>query len=271
MSAHGNGARAFTLLELLVVVGIISILAAIAIPNFLDAQARAKVARVKSDLRTLNMAIESFVNDHNDLPYAHSFCDDHQVFETRYMGWISFLWQLSTPVAYLSTTMQRDPFIRTLGHTHLPYGDPTVLPQNPRLSQLHVFPEAPPTITAATIYIPPNDLNDPTFTYLYARYDYEDTMDPYSHGFAYYNRGYRTQTRRPKYFLTSVGPDGISGPDIYTRKMWPTLAYVRENEIPQETDYKSNAEEMNNLLLRWQYDPSNGALSSGDIVRYQEQ
>ena len=41
----------FTLIEVLVVVAIVAILAAIAIPNFLEAQTRAKIARAKNDLR----------------------------------------------------------------------------------------------------------------------------------------------------------------------------------------------------------------------------
>lgn len=59
-----RGASAFTLVELLVVVAVIAILAAIAVPNLLNAQTRSKVARVKSDLRTLAGAVESYTADH---------------------------------------------------------------------------------------------------------------------------------------------------------------------------------------------------------------
>ena len=57
--------RAFTLIELLVVVAIISILAAIAVPNFLDAQIRAKVARMKNDMRAMTIALETYAIDNN--------------------------------------------------------------------------------------------------------------------------------------------------------------------------------------------------------------
>lgn len=53
----------FTLVELLVVVVIIGILAAIALPNFIGAQGKAKTAAVKGNMRTVQIASESYATD----------------------------------------------------------------------------------------------------------------------------------------------------------------------------------------------------------------
>ena len=60
--------QGFTLIELLIVVAIIAILAAIAVPNFLEAQTRAKVSRVKADVRSLTTALELYYIDSNEYP-----------------------------------------------------------------------------------------------------------------------------------------------------------------------------------------------------------
>jgi prepilin-type N-terminal cleavage/methylation domain-containing protein len=60
--------RGFTLIELLIVVAIIAILAAIAVPNFLEAQVRAKVSRARTDMRSLAMAVEAYYVDNNIYP-----------------------------------------------------------------------------------------------------------------------------------------------------------------------------------------------------------
>ena len=63
MKKQNVAPKAFTLIELLIVVAIIAILAAIAVPNFLEAQTRSKISRVRSDLRSLATALESYCVD----------------------------------------------------------------------------------------------------------------------------------------------------------------------------------------------------------------
>jgi type IV pilus assembly protein PilA len=55
--------KGFTLIELLIVVVIIGILAAIAIPKFANTKGKAYITAMKSDLRNLVSAQESFFSD----------------------------------------------------------------------------------------------------------------------------------------------------------------------------------------------------------------
>ncbi len=97
--------QAFTLIELLIVVAIIGILAAIAVPNFMNAQVRAKVSRVTADLRSIQTAIEMYTVDNGR--------EIRDTFEfPNYFGNAFHVWsQLTTPISYISPGAFMDPFI----------------------------------------------------------------------------------------------------------------------------------------------------------------
>ncbi|MDX9754093.1 MAG: prepilin-type N-terminal cleavage/methylation domain-containing protein [bacterium] len=96
--------HAFTLIELLIVVAIIGILAAIAVPNFMNAQVRAKVTRVEADLKTLTIALESYRISFNNYPVAHLI--DRQIASGNAISRFS---ALTTPIAFI-TFYPSDPF-----------------------------------------------------------------------------------------------------------------------------------------------------------------
>ncbi len=60
--------KAFTLVELLVVVAIIGILAAVAIPGYSSYKQNARVASVVSDLKNIHSALEAYRTESNSYP-----------------------------------------------------------------------------------------------------------------------------------------------------------------------------------------------------------
>jgi len=101
----------FTLIELLIVVAIIAILAAIAVPNFLEAQTRSKVSRARADMRTVATALESYFVDTNRYPMPHGNTPFRIPGSQRFDGYgqprgVSFSTlppDITTPIAYLTS------------------------------------------------------------------------------------------------------------------------------------------------------------------------
>jgi type II secretory pathway pseudopilin PulG len=90
------------------VVAIIAILAAIALPNFLEAQTRAKVSRMRADIRSTQTALEIYAVDWNSYP---PHLDNPRELEP-----------LTTPLAYF-TSVPRDVFANSRSNNFHIHGD----------------------------------------------------------------------------------------------------------------------------------------------------
>ncbi len=89
--------RGFTLIELLIVVVIIGILAAVAIPKFASTKGKAYVAAMKTDLKNLASAQESYYYDNSEyyigdipnaaIPFSPSRGVNITIGEANISGW----------------------------------------------------------------------------------------------------------------------------------------------------------------------------------------
>lgn len=102
--------RGFTLIELLIVVAILSVLCAIATPNFMEAQTRAKVSRTRADIKTLATALETYRVDNSKYP-AVGNPDRPNRFDL-YIPIDRRLTPITTPIAYISA-LPADPYFST--------------------------------------------------------------------------------------------------------------------------------------------------------------
>lgn len=100
---------AFTLIELLIVVAIIGILTAIAVPNFMNAMIRAKIARVQGDQKAIENALVMLQTDRGDYPNFH-YERAHPASLSDGFDMASWK-QLTTPIGYLSIGILQDPFL----------------------------------------------------------------------------------------------------------------------------------------------------------------
>ncbi|HPO08684.1 MAG TPA: type II secretion system protein GspG, partial [bacterium] len=87
------------------VVAIIGILAAIAVPNFMNARIRAKVSRVQSDISAISKAHEMYFLDNNTYPPE----SEDDIFTGTRVRSSCGLFFLTAPIAYLSS-VPSDPF-----------------------------------------------------------------------------------------------------------------------------------------------------------------
>jgi len=62
---HNTARGGFTLVEIMIVVAIIALLAAIAVPNFLRARKRSQATRCLEDLRIIDSAIDQYAIENN--------------------------------------------------------------------------------------------------------------------------------------------------------------------------------------------------------------
>ena len=216
-SKPGAPPRAFTLIELLIVVAIIAILAAIAVPNFLEAQTRAKVSRSAADMRTCVVGLESYYVDYNTYPPNLLDGSGRTNVMNMAMGKMPFIpYTITTPVAYMMAVP-------------LDHFKPKIMTDHQ-----HSFMYFNPTNT-------PNAAN---------RIQYRAIVESYGMMGS-------SKVREQKWSLTSLGPDLKMG----------TMATQTElrGALPI---YEIMTMAMSGMGPMVQYDPTNGTVSAGDLVRF---
>ncbi len=163
----------FTLIELLIVVAIIGILAAIAVPNFLNAQIRSKVSRSYADMRSTITGIEQLRLERGVL--LIDFWDDdtdwgRSRIREQFNGvgdlpestrrQIDVLAPLTSPISYMSS-VPRDPFSpKTLEARSSGHSERSGQQGNDVYLYIDDDPEGGGANHGGTVFIPPMHMGD---------------------------------------------------------------------------------------------------------------
>ena len=225
-SADCNSRRGFTLIELLIVIAIILILIAIALPNFLEAQQRAKIANVRAGMRGVGTAIEAFRTERGVL--LIDFWDDGGgVFSPASLRWKEKYGRVGRDPAFEYQTFEESYFPLTSPAAYL-----TQLPIDPFNDPTRQVGFGANETGSAFIYFD-NDVLDPN----------KENED---HGIDYYSKGsfgqlffHAVPIKTEEFGLLSVGPDREIGGSL-------TQNNPRIRGLP--------------------YSPTNGTNSVGDMV-----
>jgi prepilin-type N-terminal cleavage/methylation domain-containing protein len=233
----------FTLIELLIVVAIIAILAAIAVPNFLEAQVRSKVSRVAADMRSMTTALASYYVDNNSYPLSVV---------------------LLTSMTQVRNSLITPTVATTAANVDIPGPKPLSLTNCQR-----------PTFAIAGLVGGGNEFFTLTTPISYITSYF---VDPFSNGgresFTYLPDG-------PGFILASYGPDADEGTN-FTAGGGSLGSLVRTLRVqfltPATTPFNGRAVATSRGVIRtgqdstgsneaYTYDPTNGTTSVGDIYR----
>lgn len=236
MNARTASNRAFTLIELLTALVIVAILAATAVPNFLESQLRSKTARVRSDMAVIEAALRAYYADYNEYPINNPELGEFKRTALD-MSTIEVL-AMATPTTATMSWGQNDPDSnKRPGNRPLldrqSYGSAYTLAVL-ELSgfDLHVLTTPVPYLTRALPQDPYKNVREIPLTYI-SLADLPPDRPPAT--------GVGPKRR---YILGSAGPDTFWGGRLGDLSHHP----VKGPFIP--------------------YDPTNGTVSAGDIVAY---
>jgi prepilin-type N-terminal cleavage/methylation domain-containing protein len=116
--SNRKGASAFTLVEIMIVVAIIALLAAIAVPGFLRARKRSQASRILNDLRLIDSAVDQYAIETNKASSAAVNTSDW----TNYMKKGSILFNTGADLfgnSYGTQTVDSLPSVPTASKTAL--------------------------------------------------------------------------------------------------------------------------------------------------------